>query len=213
MTSMNHRRSSRGLAALVLALLTACAEGQMTPAPVAVRKWVGPLVNVPGGGQFRTVIFYGPWQCSSQIMNYCREKCAGSGHVLQGCMWIADVKMDFQGTLVRAGSRFGMAQCCCNYGTLSVKQNDLARNRWNRARKGFREEWAQRFGTWPTEANGMPYQGHHIRDLAHGGNPTDWENILPFPQDLHEELLTPYNQCYANEPPWTQTGVDFPYGE
>ncbi|WP_254330082.1 hypothetical protein [Corallococcus exiguus] len=128
-------------------------------------------------------------------------------------MWLADVKMDFQGTLIQAGSRFGMAHCCCNYGALTPRQNEAARNRWNKARKGFREEWSRRFGDWPTEADGKPYQGHHIRDLQHGGNPTDWDNLLPFPQDLHEDLLGPYNQCYANQPPWTRVGVDHPYGE
>lgn len=183
------------------------------PPSSSVRKWVGPLVNVPGGGQFRTVIFYGPWQCSSQLMNYCREKCAGSGHVLQGCMWLADVKMDFQGTLVRAGSRFGMANCCCNYGTLSPSQNETARDRWNNSRVGFREEWAKHFGAWPTESSGRPYEGHHIRDLWHGGNPTDWENLIPFPKDIHQTLFGLYNQCYANEPPWTSVGMDYPYGE
>ncbi|RKH50020.1 hypothetical protein D7V93_31085 [Corallococcus llansteffanensis] len=168
---------------------------------------------MPGGGQFRTVIYYGPWQCSAQLMNYCQEKCAGSGHVLQGCMWLADVKMDFQGTLVRAGSRFGMTRCCCNYATLTPGQNAASRDRWDNIREGFRNRWAERFGAWPGEANGKPYQGHHIRDLKHGGNPTDWDNIIPFPKDIHDTLNGLYNQCYANEPPWTSTGVDYPYGE
>ncbi|WP_253895012.1 MULTISPECIES: hypothetical protein [Corallococcus] len=170
-------------------------------------------MDVPGGGQFRTVIHYGPWQCSSQLMTYCQEKCAGSGHVLQGCMWLADVKMDFEGTMVRAGSRFGLTQCCCNYGTLSPLQTEAARGRWKNIREGFRGQWAERFGAWPAEANGKPFEGHHIRDLWHGGNPTDWDNILPFPKDIHQDLFGLYNQCYANEPPWTQVGPDHPYGE
>ncbi|WP_242588279.1 hypothetical protein [Corallococcus macrosporus] len=167
---------------------------------------------VPGGGQFRTVVYYGPWQCSSQFMTYCREKCAGSGHALQGCMWLADVKMDFEGTVVRAGSRFGMTNCCCNYGTLSPALNKAARDKWDDSRPAFREQWAKRFGAWPSE-NGTPYEGHHIRDLWHGGNPTDWDNIIPFPKDIHQTLFKLYNQCYANSPPWTTVGTDYPYGE
>ncbi|WP_233591467.1 hypothetical protein [Corallococcus sp. AB011P] len=194
-------------------LLTSCAEGPTpTPTPNA-RKWVGPLVNVPGGGQFRTVIHYGPWQCSAQLMDYCREKCSGTGYVLQGCMWLADVKMDFEGTIVRAGSRFGMTHCCCNYGTLTAAQNAAARDRWDNIRDGFRGRWAERFGAWPTEANGKPYQGHHLRDLSHGGNPTDWDNIIPFPKDIHQTLNGLYAQCYANQPPWTGVGPSYPYGE
>ncbi|MCP3102683.1 hypothetical protein LZ198_27790 [Myxococcus sp. K15C18031901] len=170
-------------------------------------------MSVPGGGQFRTVIYYGPWQCSQQLMNYCRSKCSGSGHALQGCMWLADVKMDYQGTVLQTGSRFGMTHCCCNYATLSISANESARAQWNNARDGFREQWAGRFGAWPTDSTGLAYPGHHVRDLKHGGNPTDWENILPFPKDIHETLNGLYNQCYANNPPWTTVGVDYPYGE
>ncbi|MFP2956632.1 hypothetical protein ACLEPN_02060 [Myxococcus sp. 1LA] len=178
-----------------------------------VRKWVGPVVNVPGGGQFRTVIFYGPWQCSRQLMNDCREKCAGSGYALQGCMWLAEVKMDYQGTVIDTGSRYGMTHCCCNYSTISVSANQSARTQWDNIRDGFRQQWAARFGAWPTDRNGLAYPGHHIRDLKHGGNPTDWENVLPFPKDIHDTLNGLYNQCYANTPPWTQVGPDYPYGE
>lgn len=80
-------------------------------------------------------------------------------------------------------------------------------------RPDFRRQWANRFGTWPTDTTGTPYEGHHVRDLWHGGNPTDWDNIIPFPQDLHQQLPAAYKQCYANNPPWTRTGVDYPYGE
>ncbi|MFY2560895.1 hypothetical protein ACN469_25040 [Corallococcus terminator] len=170
-------------------------------------------MNVPGGGQFRAVMYFGPWQCSAQLMSYCRDKCAGSGHALQGCMWLADLKMDFAGTVMRAGSRFGMTHCCCNYATISKGQNDVARSQWKNFRDEFRERWGDRFGKWPTDANGENFPGHHIRDLHHGGNPIDWDNILPFPKDLHETLLGLYGQCYANSPPWTTVGVDYPYGE
>ncbi len=130
----------RRLAVLMAFLFTACAEGPITRPDVPVRKWVGPVVNVPGGGQFRTVIFYGPWQCSRQLMNYCREKCAGSGYALQGCMWLADVKMDYQGTVIDTGSRYGMTHCCCNYSTISVSANQSARTQWDNIRDRFREQ-------------------------------------------------------------------------
>lgn len=106
-----------------------------------------------------------------------------------------------------------MTHCCCNYGTLSAAQNAVARDRWDNIRDGFRGRWAERFGAWPTEANGKPYQGHHIRDLSHGGNPTDWDNIIPFPKDIHQTLNGLYAQCYANQPPWTGVGPNYPYGE
>jgi hypothetical protein len=128
-------------------------------------------------------------------------------------MWLADMKMDFEGPVVRAGSRFAMTHCCCNYSENTPAQTAALRSRWNSSRPGFREQWAQRFGEWPSEANGKPFPAHHMRDLGHGGHPTDWDNILPMPQDLHESLPALYNQCYAKMPPWTTIGPEYPYGE
>lgn len=211
---MENKLGAHSLAGRLLLLIgllcAACGSATMMPS-VAARRWVGPQVSVPGGGQFRTVIYYGPWQCSSDLMNYCRRKCAGSGHALQGCMWLADVNFDFEGRLMQAGSRFGMTHCCCNYGTLSPTANNASRQRWDDMRSSFRDSWARRFGAWPTEPNGTPFQGHHVHDLWHGGNPTDWDNIIPFPRDLHQDLPALYNQCYANNPPWNSPGVDYPY--
>ncbi|MGE6759015.1 hypothetical protein ACQKGO_13430 [Corallococcus interemptor] len=206
------RRAAVLLTGALSLSLSACTEGAMGSAS-GVRRWVGPQVTVPGGGQFRTNIFYGPWQCSPQLMNYCRDKCTGEGYALQGCIWLADVKMDFDGNMFRAGSRFGITNCCCNYPALSVSQNATARNRWESIRDGFRERWAEKFGQWPTDASGNNYPAHHIRDLKHGGNPTDWDNIIPYPADLHSGLNQVYNQCYAGQPPWTSSGVSHPYGE
>jgi hypothetical protein len=52
-----------------------------------------------------------------------------------------------------------------------------------------------------------------VYDLWHGGNPTDWDNIIPMPDDIHKTLFGLYNQCYANGGPWSRTGPDYPYGE
>ncbi len=184
----------------------------MRPSPSSYsRRWVGPLVSVTGGGQFRSVIYFGPWQCSSELMNYCRRKCAGSGHTLQGCMWLADINFDFDGRLMQAGSRFPMTNCCCNYGTISPSASEAVRKQWKGWKDTFREDFAKRFGQWPTDPDGTPYQGHHVHDLWHGGNPTDWNNIIPYPKDLHQDLFGLYNQCYAGNSPWNTPGVDHPY--
>lgn len=61
--------------------------------------------------------------------------------------------------------------------------------------------------------HGKPYPGHHVHDLGHGGNPTDWDNIFPYPRDLHETLPKIYTQCYAGTGPWRGIGPDYPYGE
>lgn len=40
-----------------------------------------------------------------------------------------------------------------------------------------------------------------------------WDNIVLFSKDIHQTLFKLYNQCYANSPPWTSVGTDYPYGE
>lgn len=64
-------------------------------------------------------------------MRYCENSCAGKGHTLQGCIWLADVKMDFEGTVIRTGGRYGITHCCCNYTPTSPAQTDALRRRWN----------------------------------------------------------------------------------
>ncbi|RJS26226.1 hypothetical protein DRW03_06390 [Corallococcus sp. H22C18031201] len=156
---------------------------------------------------------YGPWQCRADLMEYCRDKCSGSGYALQGCIWLADVKMDYEGTVIRTGSRAAIPHCCCNYIEGTKEETAALRQKWENIRTGFRSRWAERFGEWPTEADGKAYPAHHIRDLGHGGNPTDWDNLLPMPAAIHKLLPRIYNQCYANSSDWTRIGVDYPYGD
>jgi hypothetical protein len=66
-------------------------------------------------------------------------------------------------------------------------------------------------GQSPTDPDGAPHQGHHVHDRWHGGNPTDWDNIIPYPKDLHQDLFGLYNQCYAGNPPWNSAGPRLPY--
>jgi hypothetical protein len=191
-----------GFLSFVLVALGCMACGSATTTVAGTdRKWVGPVVNVPGGGQFRTVIYYGPWSCRAEQMRYCQAQCGGSGHALQGCMWLADLKMDFGGFVLNAGTRYAFTHCCCNYSALSPAATQAARSQWDNIRVNFRNRWAERFGAWPADANGMPWQGHHVHDLWHGGIPTDWNNILPMPDDIHRTLCRLYNQCYANGRP------------
>ncbi|MBU8895282.1 hypothetical protein DRW03_06915 [Corallococcus sp. H22C18031201] len=170
-------------------------------------------MSLGAGGQWRTVIWYGPWECSQSLWTYCREKCSGEGYMLQGCMWLADVKMDFNGRFVDAGSRAGITHCCCNYDVLPSAQIAARRDRWEAIREGFRAQWAKKMGAWPQDIQGNNYPGHHIRDLGHGGNPTDWDNLIPMDPAVHNTLRGLYNQCYAGNSPWTRIGADYPYGE
>jgi hypothetical protein len=66
------------------------------------------------------------------------------------------------------------------------------------------------FGNWPLE-DGKSWPGHHIRDLLHGGDPTDAENILPAPQGTHDLFNKAYPACYAGVPPWNTVGPHLPY--
>ena len=185
--------------------------GSATVGTVASTKWVGPLMPSPLGGQVRTVIYYGPWLCSAAFMTRCERKCAAQGHPLMGCIWLADFKGDWEGRFMgfaaAAGGRAAITHCCCDY----PKVTDLDRRRktWDRARKSFREEWGQEFGAWPRSGDAWP--GHHIFDLAHGGEPTAPANVLPVPRDVHEVFNTEYPACYAPGSRWRSVGPDHPY--
>ena len=121
-------------AVLLLVYFAGCATTQGTggsgpsrPSPgvqPATKKEL-PWLDVPGG-RMKTTLYYGPWQCRQEFMNECQKQCGGEHYALMGCMWLADFKFDWEGSLVllpvpvRAGSRFGLFHCCCNYPELSA---------------------------------------------------------------------------------------------
>jgi hypothetical protein len=204
-------------------LLTGCATTQGTggsgPSPSlgakpAVKKEL-PWLNVPGG-RMKTTLFYGPWQCRREFMTGCQRECASEGHTLKGCMWLADLKFDWEGRVVvlpvpvKAGSRYGIYHCCCNYTELSKEENETQRDIWDAFRASFRDDWSKKFGQWPFE-NGENWPGHHVRDLKHGGNPVDRNNIIPAQPGVHKVFTKAYPACYGGQSPWNTVGPDLPY--
>jgi hypothetical protein len=127
-------------------------------------------------------------------------------------IWLADLKLDLEGVLVKAGGRRAFFHCCCSYPEVTKEENAALRRQWEGARKSFREDWSKRFGNWPVE-NGKSWPGHHMRDLQHGGNPIDPENILPAPPETHDLFNKAYPACYAGAPPWNTVGPHLPYSD
>jgi hypothetical protein len=210
-------------AVVLLVFLTGCATTQGTggsgPSPSpgakpAVKKEL-PWLNVPGG-RMKTTLFYGPWQCRREFMNGCQKKCISEGYKLMGCIWLADLKFDWEGSLfllpvpVKAGSRYGIHHCCCNYPTRTKPENDAARQEWKSVMKSFRKSWSERFGEWPVE-RGKSWPGHHIRDLWHGGDPVEPNNVFPAQPDVHEVYNEQYPACYGGQLPWNTVGPNLPY--
>jgi hypothetical protein len=144
------------------------------------------------------------------------KECAKEGYTLKGCMWLADLKFDWEGHLVslpvpvKAGSRYGIYHCCCNYLELSPEDNASQRKAWNRFRTSFRKDWSGRFGQWP-EQDGIAWPGHHIRDLWHGGDPVDPNNGFPAQPDVHDVYNEQYPACYSGKSPWNTVGPNLPY--
>ncbi|KFA89157.1 hypothetical protein Q664_36650 [Archangium violaceum Cb vi76] len=214
-------------AVVLLVFLTGCATTQRTDGPgtggsgpspspgakPAVKKEL-PWLNVLGG-RMKTTLFYGPWQCRREFMNQCQTEC-GSGYKLKGCMWLADFKFDWEGSLVilpvpvKAGSRYGIYHCCCNYTELSKEDTRAARKKWEGKRESFRRGWSEKFGTWP-EKGDVSWPGHHVRDLKHGGDPVDPNNVIPAEPDVHEVFNEQYPACYDGKSPWNTVGPDLPY--
>ncbi|WNG44517.1 hypothetical protein F0U60_10655 [Archangium minus] len=208
-------------AVVLWVFLTGCGSANLgtkpTPSPgakPAVKKEL-PWLTVPGG-RMKTTLFYGPWQCRREFMNQCQMQCASEGHVLKGCMWLADLKLDWEGSLfvlpvdVEAGSRYGIYHCCCDYAELSKLATRTERDKWEGRRNAFRQEWSKRFGDWPEET-GKAWPGHHVRDLKHGGNPVDPHNIFPAQPLVHDVYTREYPGCYDGKAPWNTVGAELPY--
>ncbi|NTX62613.1 hypothetical protein HUA74_18325 [Myxococcus sp. CA051A] len=177
----------------------------------ASAKWEGPPVTTPDGGTVRYAIYYGPWLCSARWMTQCERRCASEGHVLVGCIWLADLKGDWAGRWAylpaEAGTRYAITHCCCDY---PVTDPTLTRRQWDNARDNYRRDWIAEFGGWP-QSGGRNWPGHHVRDLGHGGHPTDPRNVFPVPDAVHTIINSAYPQCYARGSRWSTVGPDRPY--
>lgn len=111
---------------------------------------------------------------------------------------------------VRAGSRYGLFHCCCDYPELSPAENAARRKEWEKFRESYREGWSEKFGKWPEEGE-VFWPGHHIRDLKRGGNPVDPSNIFPAKPSVHDIYNRAYPACYDGQPPWNTVGPNLPY--
>jgi len=132
-----------------------------------------------------------------------------------GCIWLADVKMDLKTRFlfmpVGWGGRQAIVHCCCDWPKVDAEE---LRKIWNSKREAFRKDWAKELGSWPMKPGGEAYwPAHHIHDLLHGGAPADRDNILPAPQNVHDEYSRQYPLCYAGEGKWNLPGPEHPYGD
>jgi hypothetical protein len=204
-----------GWTVVQLVLLAGCGSANLgtkpTPSPgakPAVKKEL-PWLTVPGG-RMKTTFFYGPWPCRREFMNRCQLECVGKSYPLKGCMWLADLGFEWEGSLfllpvpVEAGSRYG------SYTELSKQETRAQRDKWESRRNTFRQEWSKKFGEWPAET-GKAWPGHHVRDLKHGGDPVDPNNVFPAQPSVHDVYTREYPGCYDGQAPWNKVGTDLPY--
>ncbi len=91
-------------------------------------------------------------------------------------------------------------------------QNRALREHWKNQTKTLRKRWGEKFGEWPKGGQDH-WPGHHLRDLLHGGDPTDLNNILPTPKSTHGVFNEQYPICYAGGLPWNTVGPDLPYSD
>lgn len=91
-------------------------------------------------------------------------------------------------------------------------QNRALREQWKNQTKTLRKRWGEKFGGWP-KGDQDHWPGHHLRDLLHGGSPTDLNNILPTPSAVHDVFNKEYPACYAGGTPWNAVGPDLPYSD
>jgi hypothetical protein len=168
------------------------------------------------GTRMRSTFYYGPWQCNGNFMGQCQRECAAQGRVLKGCMWLADIKYDFQAQTmflplpIQAGSRYAIWHCCCDFVPLKTADKEVLRRQWEGATKSIRRRFAEEYGDWPS-TGGANWPGHHVRDLKHGGHPTDLGNIFPAQPEIHAVFTKQYPACYAGMAPWNTPGPALPY--
>jgi RHS repeat-associated protein len=177
------------------------------PAPT---QQVGPI----GGpqGQITVKIYFGPWRCRKVWVDTCKKKCASQGLKFLGCVWIADINEVIEvGGLPVAAINYALTHCCCSYPSITGKPLDQCRGDWNKYRDDFRELWESKWGQKFPTTNGKPWPVHHVHDIAHGGKPTDPNNLIPLPPDVHYKVTTAYGQCYSGAPEWSQAGPDWPF--
>jgi hypothetical protein len=94
---------------------------------------------------------------------------------------------------------------------LTKEQNKAKRDQWKAVMESFRQSWSERFGDWPTASTGVNWPGHHIRDLWHGGDPVDPNNVFPVQPGVHDAYNRQYPACYSGQSPWNTVGPDLPY--
>ncbi|MBN1210528.1 MAG: hypothetical protein JXB05_37085 [Myxococcaceae bacterium] len=105
--------------------------------------------------------------------------------------------------------RRSVVRCSCSY--LLTGDAAARRREWDAIRDSFREDWAKEFGGWPVDDNKNPWPGHHIHDLARGGDPTASRNVIPARDDVHRGFTSAYEQCYKGGSQWSMPGPDKPY--
>lgn len=98
-------------------------------------------------------------------MAYCTRQCAAEGYTLKGCVWLADLKLDWEGRLYDAGGRYAITHCCCDYPVLSKEATQAARDRWENIRESFREDWSKTRcyaggPPWNTVGPDLPYSDY-----------------------------------------------------
>ena len=84
-----------------------------------------------------------------------------------------------------------------------------ARKKWENFRDSFRDQWSRKFGEWPADQENSP--GHHIRELKHGGDPADRNNILPAEPRCILSSAGSIPPATTAEPPWNTVGPNLPY--
>lgn len=181
--------------------------------PPASAKWETPMFQSPNG-MAKATIYYGPWKCTQQWIDECRVKCVEKSYTAMGCIWIADFSVQASGYAggyipFESGGKYSFTHCCCSY----PKSPDRKKSRtvWDSNREGYRENWVRDYGPWPKDPHGDNWPGHHIHDLARGGDPLS--DVLPMPPAIHPTVTKAYEACYAGSPDWSDAGPSHPYAD
>ncbi len=173
-------------------------------------EWHGPWM-----GLMQVSVFYGPWQCRQEWIDYCKAKCESRGLESKGCVWIADIR-----TQIKIGPNFrvgyeAVTYCCCNYQRCDKDIREQSQRRWDNFRDAFWRPVDRNWGGSTMRSNGQRWPVHHVDPREFGGHPTVVENLIPLPPEVHASVHYAYRVCSGKTAGFTDysiAGPDWPHG-
>ena len=135
---------------------------------------------------------YLPHDCLDDQIEFCKSKCSSEDAKYCDCLVVAELDVTYVnewGTGIHTDVDF--LHCCCdNKDRLPKEETAKRRAEFDKNRDKIIKDWEQNTGqSWPKEADGTPYQAHHVEELSPVGLPQ--QRCEPLSKKLQPLWITP----------------------